>query len=267
MVIAEREASTLDEYQGTTWPQIKHRGYCYFPFQENPQIATQSSGILWANQTPENYLCIIQGDTGGTISHIIEQHQQSQFNLPIELSYEQISLLVGNYYPIRTLFQVLAPTESAFDTVSTKTPHAIIYDSHIERIMLNFLKSFAHEIFDSDISDYFTNALTKLALEYGIPVINVIRKIISNDIINHDMTNELLKALGRIEDSNTKEIRFNVLMNSLNNDSATIRDGAVSGLSFLDDKRSLSQLRVLYENETAPIFKRNIEVAIENLEM
>ncbi len=57
MVTAERGASTLDEYQVANLPQIEHRGYYYFPFQENPQIAAQSSGVLWPSAIPGDYLC------------------------------------------------------------------------------------------------------------------------------------------------------------------------------------------------------------------
>ena len=55
-------------------------------------------------------------------------------------------------------------------------------------------------------------------------------------------------------------------MGSIKNEAAIIRDGVVSGLSFLDNKRALPQLRMLFETETIPILKSNIKVAIRSLE-
>jgi hypothetical protein len=72
--------------------------------------------------------------------------------------------------------------------------------------------------------------------------------------------------LGRIEDEITKYERYELLIRSIVSESAIIRDGAVSGLSFLDDKRAIPQLRMLLESETAPILKNNIKVAIKCLE-
>lgn len=267
MFTTDLEASTLDKYQIPTLLQIEHRGYCYFPFQENPQISTQSSGIFWANQIPEKYLCIVEGDTCRTIPYITPYfNQNAPLILPVEPSYGQINLLAGTYYIIQTLIQEDYFDES-FDAVSTDKPQVIKVDSHIEQIILNLFKSYGHEEFDSDIAYYFTNDLEQSILDYGKPALIIIGNIISREILNHNLVNEILKALGRIEDTETNNIRFDLLIRLLKNVSATIRDGAVSGLSFLDDKRALPQLRILYELETAPILKGNIQVAIENLEL
>lgn len=267
MAIAEHEVSTLDEYQIATLPQIKHRGYCYFPFHQNPQIAAQSGSIFWASKNPEDYICIVNDEMGGIISFTAPYfNPNAPLTLPIVSPYNQINLLTNTCYIIQPLIHADSFAGS-FDTVPTNTLQLTKEDSHIERIMLNLFKSYGHEEFDSDIAYYFTNDLQELILEHGKPAITFIGNIINRETLNHNLINEILKALGRIEDTDTKNTRFELLTSYLTNVSSTIRDGVVSGLSFLDDNRALPQLRILYERETAPILKGNIKVAIENLEL
>ena len=113
----------------------------------------------------------------------------------------------------------------------------------------------------------FTNALDILIRANGKPVVRIINNLIKKTALGDDITSEILKALGRIEDENTKNERYELLIVSIKNESVIIRDGAVSGLSFLDDKRALPQLRMLFERETLPILRNNIKVAIRSLEI
>ena len=255
MVIAEPEASTLDKYQVAKLPQIEHRGYCYFPFQENPQIAAQSSGVLWPSEIHGKYLCSFnRGAESATLSP-----------LPDELIREQIMLLAGRFYTIQNRIQTHSYREVS-DIASTDTPQISVDNLQIEQSVLNIFDTYQHEEFDTDIAYDFTNALDILIRANGKPAVRIINNLIKKHILNNNIISETLKALGRIEDENTKYERYELLIGSIRNQSAIIRDGAVSGLSFLDDKRALPQLRMLFETETTPILKSNIKVAIRSLE-
>jgi hypothetical protein len=267
MVTTDLDAFTSDKYQVSTFPHIKHPGYCYIPLQVNPQIAPQFIGSFWGYENQENYLWIANDETGEITSYITPYfNQNAPFILHFGPYFNQVDLLAFNYDRIDTLLRAYYFDEP-FDAVSSDTLQSINIYSHVKQIMLNFFKSYLHEEFDSDIAYYFTNDLEKLVLTYGKPSIMVINNIIGRKTLNHNLINEILKALGRIEDTETKNIRFDILISLLKSVSPTIRDGAVSGLSFLDDNRALPQLRLLYERETAPILKGNIKVAIESLEL
>jgi len=262
MVIAEHEASTLDEYQVANLPQIEHHGYCYFPFQENPQIATQSSGIFLSSEVPGNYLFSFNIDAESATVFFASGFGQKALSF---LPGEQIMLLAGRYYTIQNRIQTHSYHE-VFDTVSTYTPQISASDLQIEQSAINIFDAYQHEEFDTDIAYEFTNALDILIRANGKPAVRIINDLINEQILNDDIISETLKALGRIEDENTKEERYQLLMGLIKDDSAIIRDGAVSGLSFLDDRRALAQLRILFETETVPILKNNIKVAIKGLE-
>ncbi|TET28975.1 MAG: hypothetical protein E3J70_08265 [Candidatus Heimdallarchaeota archaeon] len=266
MVIAEREASTFDEYQVASLPQITHRGYCHFPFQENPQIATQSRGIFGSSEIRGNFLCSFNQDSeSATVFSASGSGQKGLSFLPDEAICEQIMVLAGGFYTIQNRIQTHS-YHDVFDTVSTYTPQISAIDLQIERNAINIFDAYRHEEFDTDIAYEFTNALDGLIRVNGKPAVPIINDLIKKHILNDDVISETLKALGRIEDENTKYERYELLIGSIINESAIIRDGAVSGLSFLDDKRALPQLRMLVETETVPILKNNTKIAIISLE-
>jgi len=266
MVTTEREASTLDEYQVANLLQIEHRGYYYFSFEENPQIAAQSSGVLSASAMPGNYLCSVNRDTeSATVFVTPGFYGKADPFLPDESIDEQIVLFVGSFYTIQNRVQADSYHES-FDSVSTDTPQISADNLQIEQSVLNIFNTYEHQEFDTDTAYDFTNDLERLIRANGKPVIRIINYLINKHILDNALVSETLKALGRIEDENTKYERYELLIGSIKNESAIIRDGAVSGLSFLDDKRALPQLRMLFETETVPILKNNIEIAIKSLE-
>ncbi|MBA7473217.1 hypothetical protein ES707_08552 [subsurface metagenome] len=266
MVIAKHGASTIDEYQVASLPQIEHRGYYYFPFQENPQIVTQSGGIFLSNEIRGNYLCSFNRDAeSATVFFASGFGQKAVSFLPDELICEQIILLAGRFYTIQNRIQTHSYHE-VFDTDSTYTPQISASDLQIEQSTINIFDAYQHEDFDTDIAHEFTNALDRLIRANGKSAVRIINNLIRKQILDDDIISETLKALGRIEDQNTKYERYELLIGSIKNESAIIRDGAVSGLSFLDDNRALPQLRMLFETDTVPILKNNIKVAIKGLE-
>jgi len=255
LVTNEQGASTLHEYQVAILPQIEHRGYYYFPFQDNPPIATQFSGVFWPSEIPIKFLCRIDRRAEST----------AVSSLPYESIREQILSCFNSSYAIQERIQTHSYDE-LIDTSSTYTRQISSSDPQIEQSAINIFDAYQHEEFDTDIAYEFTNALDRLIRANGKPAVLTINSLIKKLVLDHDIVSETLKALGRIEDENTKDQRYQLLIGSIKNESALIRDGAVSGLSFLHDKRVLPQLRMLFETETVPILKNNIRVAIKGLE-
>ena len=266
MVTTEPETSTQDECQESIFPQIEHHGYCYFPLQENLEIAAQSSGTFWAPVIPVDYVYSVNREAQSATAFFTPNISQRAVRLlPDELICKQIMLLADRFYSTRFRTQIHSLHEF-LDAVSTYATQVSPSDLEIEQSAINIFDAYQHEEFDADIADEFTNTLDRLIRPNGKPAIFVIGNLIIKHVLDDDIISEILKALGRIEDENTKHERYELLMGSIRNESATIRDGAVSGLSFLDDKRALPQLRMLFETENAPILKNNIMVAIRGLE-
>lgn len=267
MVTTKLEASTFDKYQLATLPQMEHRGYCYFSLQENPQIATQSSGIFLPSEILGNYLCSVNRYAeSATVFFAYDFGQKAEPFLPDESIYEQIMLFSGRFYAIQARVQTHSYHE-VFDTASTYTAQISASELQTEQSVINIFDAYQHEEFDTDIAHDFTNALDRLIRAKGKPAVRIINKLIKKHVLDNDIIFETLKALGRIEDENTKYERYELLMGLIKNEAPIIRDGAISGLSFLDDNRALPQLRMLFESETIPILKNNIKVAIKGLEI
>ncbi len=266
MVTTEREASTLDEFRLAKFPEIQHLGYCYFPFQEDPQIATQSSAIIFESEIHGNYLFSFNRAAESATVFLASGFGQEPLSfLPDEPICEQLMLLASRLYTIRNRIQMHSYHE-VFDTVSTYTAQVSASDLKTEQSAINIFDSYQYEEFDSDIAYDFTKALDGLIQVNGKPTIRIINNLIRKHDINDDMISETLKGLGRIEDDNTKDERYEFIIRFIINESSVIRDGAVRGLSYLDDKRALPQLRMLFEFEPTPILKSNIKVAIKGLE-
>ncbi len=258
MVNTEVEASTFNEYQVSKFTQVAHQGYCYFPFQRHPEIASKSFGVFWSTAIPINYLYSLNREPESATAVFTSNIGQIVLTSSTEESIcEQIILPI-----IQQTFYY----HNIFDIVSTDTTQISSSDPKIEQSVINLFDAYQHEDFDTDIAFEFTDALNGLIRANGKPVVNIINNLIKKLDLNKHIISETLKSLGRIEDENTEEERYQLLMCLITDDSVIIRDGAVSGLSFLDDRRALPQLRMLLETETIPILKNNIKVAIKGLE-
>ena len=263
MVTAEYEASTLDDYQGAILPQIEHRGYCYFPVQENPEIAALSGGIFWSGL---NYVYPVVREAESATGFFASGSGQKALSiLPDELICEPIVLVAGGFYTMLTNVP-FASYHDVFDVASTYTRQLPASELQLEQSVLNIFNGYQYEEFDMDVAFDFSSALDRLIQVNGRPAVFIINSLIKKHALNNIMISETLRALGRIEDENTKNERYELLIGSIKSSSAIIRDAAVSGLSFLDDKRALPQLHILFETETVPTLKNNIRVAIKGLE-
>lgn len=267
MVINELEASTFDKYQVAILPQTEHCGYCSLSFHDNLQIIAQSSSIFGPSEIPENILFLENRDAeSATVFFASGFDQKVEPFLPDESIYEQIMVFAGRFYTRQARIQTHSYHE-VLDTVSTYTTQISASELQTEQSVINIFDAYQHEEFDTDIAYDFTNALDILIRANGKPAVRIINNLIKRHVLDNDIISEILKALGRIEDENTKYERYELLIGLIKNEAAIIRDGAVSGLSFLDDKRALPQLRMLFESESIPILKNNIKVAIKGLEM
>ena len=218
MITTELEASTFNEYQVANLPQIEHRGYCYFPFQENPQIATQSSVIFLPSEILGNYLCSVNRDAeSATVFFASSFGQKALSLLPYESISEQIMLFAGRFYTIQDRIQTHSSHE-VFDTVSTYTPQISASDLQIEQSAINIFDTYQHEEFDTDIAYDFTNTLDRLIRANGKPAVRIINNLIKKYVLDNDMISETLKAVGRIEDENTKDERYELIMRFIKNE-------------------------------------------------
>lgn len=262
MLAIEPKVSTADEFQLPRLTQIWHPGYCYFIVQEDPQIATQYIGL-----SPDETLmnCWSSFDIRQTPAVFLTYHfgtQESWFQLNQPISEK----IFQTFYTTTRHTQIDRYHETS-ETLSTYVFPTLSSDLQTEQSAINLFDAYRHAEFDTDIASEFTSDLDIFIQTNGSAAIRIIDRLINKQVFGENIISETLKALGRIENQDTKERRYQFLMQFIKHHSAIIRDGAVSGLSFLDDDRALPQLYMLFETETVPILKNNIQVAIRGFEL
>ena len=139
-------------------------------------------------------------------------------------------------------------------------------DNSMEILWRNLLNSLNNDDIQADLAFYLTEGIDNLVAKYGKAILSVIEKKIDRREMNDAIASETLQALGRIEDDITKMNRFDLLARALKNKIPLIRDGAVIGLAFLDDKKAIPILKSMLGIEPIPTLKENIRIAIEDFE-
>ncbi|MFC1981340.1 HEAT repeat domain-containing protein, partial [Chloroflexota bacterium] len=109
-------------------------------------------------------------------------------------------------------------------------------------------------------------AFEELINRHGRPIIRALRVLINRQELNNSLIYEGLVSIGRLQNSNTESDRFELLVGLLDHHAPIVRDGAIMGLSFMDNKKAIPYLRKTLTKETVRALRENIEVAISDLE-
>ena len=124
----------------------------------------------------------------------------------------------------------------------------------------------SEENFEDGIESEFSKSLINFIKDFKDNAIISIKDLINEDKINHEVVSETLRWFGLIEHAYTYESRLSVLEECLFNPSLYIRDGALLGISFLDNPSALPYLREAFRLEKCSELKNEIKVIIEQLE-
>ena len=122
------------------------------------------------------------------------------------------------------------------------------------------------EHFEDGMDNDFSRGLTSLVETHGEPAIDELADFVSSGQMNGELAAEALVCLGRIEDPYTFLKRRSLLEASLFSPSHFIRDGALVGLSYLDDPHAISHLRLAIERETNTELRRYMQQLLRELE-
>jgi hypothetical protein len=266
LITIERETSTLEIDKTIDLFSLKYPGYCCIPVQENAFFTVQSGGVDWSNEIWKNCLYLLNIEaSSGTVFALPEFGKKTFSLFPDKLLAERFAIASGRFYAVNHTIRKY-PYWEGFMTPSTVDPREVKSDLETNISTISVLDAYQCEEFDTDVSYDFTNAINRLIQSKGKRLFHAIDQLLNTRSVSEDMVFEILRAFGRIDDENTKEARYEFIIRFLKNESPIIRDGAITGLSFLDDKRALLQLRMLFEKESIPTLKNNIKVAIKGLE-
>ncbi len=120
--------------------------------------------------------------------------------------------------------------------------------------------------FEDGFESQFSRDLISFMTEEGNEAVITIEHLITHQRVNPQVGSEALRWIGRIRDSGTRVARLRLLENCLTNSSAVIRDGAILGLSYLDDPISAKSIRSVIQKESHSELREDMRQVLEQLE-
>lgn len=120
-------------------------------------------------------------------------------------------------------------------------------------------------IFEDGIENDFSRKIFQFIKYIGIEFIFIINDYLSQKNKNINISYEILKIIGRSEDKQTKGIRRWLLEKNLNQKDYLIKDGAIIGLSYIDDPKSIPIIKNQISHEHNPAIIEDLKDLLEQL--
>lgn len=124
----------------------------------------------------------------------------------------------------------------------------------------------AEESFIDGMQSTFSAQLIASIQKHGDAAMNQIILMVEDDEIAPEVLAETLRWFGHMENGPGYSRRRWLLEQCLTAPNVTVRDGAILGLSFLEDPRSIPALERAYQHEEHDILRVDIRQVIEDLE-
>lgn len=122
------------------------------------------------------------------------------------------------------------------------------------------------EIFEDGMESSFSHQLISFLKKYGNDALEAITCLIVYERVDPEVASEALRCLGRIDHRESYGYRRWLLERSLGLSSTRVKDGAVLGISFMDDKHATPYLKSAIQEEKCSELKADMETVLEQLE-
>lgn len=123
------------------------------------------------------------------------------------------------------------------------------------------------EIFEDGMESEFSRNLSGFILSFGQPSMEAIIDLYLSNSVNTEVASEALRILGRLRHRVTYRERLWLLERSLlYSPFARVRDGALLGLSFLNDRLAIPPLKSAIEKESVLELRHDMERVLTQLE-
>ena len=122
------------------------------------------------------------------------------------------------------------------------------------------------EDFEDGMESQFEKALRLLILTYGGQALSIALPLILYKSCSQEVAAQALRCIGSIDHIPTLNFRLWMLARCLSNPSAIIRDGALIGISFTNDKFFLPYLEKALTAETHKGLRKDLEKRIKRIE-
>lgn len=148
-------------------------------------------------------------------------------------------------------------------------PRVKVYSAEEEqrlRIEIENMFEYAKdEVFEDGMESAFSLHLLRLLNEHGEFAMNHIVFLIEEEMVSSEVLSETLRWFGLMEDGPAYAHRRWLLQRCLKSSSVIVRDGAILGLSFLEDPRSIPILEQAYYSEIHESLRADILQVLNDL--
>jgi hypothetical protein len=148
-------------------------------------------------------------------------------------------------------------TTDTFKLEETMNPENELY------VLFRSAESLTFE--DGKLNPFYTG-IDRLVMKFGEEALNIIQGIISLSTFNAEIICATLRCLGTIDDEITHDLRLSILLESLNNKAAKIRDSASLGLVTLKDSKALPALIAARNKEKVKELRKSYDKIIVYLQ-
>lgn len=132
--------------------------------------------------------------------------------------------------------------------------------------MIQTFNKYRYDDFESGMNNEIRNDLIGFISQDAKSSLIVLRNIIIEESLNDLILNEILIQIGRINDDELKQERLKLLERFLFHNSITVRDGALIGISYINDKRAIPSLQTAFVCESNEYLKKDILCLMEELD-
>jgi hypothetical protein len=154
--------------------------------------------------------------------------------------------------------------ESLFETWTSSSAHNEPPPVVVETARL-LLSSVTEDDFEDDAETDYPERLTIFVRQYGDLAVDALRDVLMNSKLEPIVAAETLKSLARIHDFSTHWQRRRLLEFFLKADSRYVRDGAILGLSIMNDPAAIRSLERAWETESISRLRERTEQVVEKL--
>jgi len=112
----------------------------------------------------------------------------------------------------------------------------------------------------------FSRGIRHFINRFGSKALDEIAMLIINEIAEPEVAEEALRWIGLLDEPATRKYRLWLLCRALRSSSVRVRDGALLGISFMDDPAAADELRGAFDREAISELRYEMGRVLEQLE-
>ncbi len=143
----------------------------------------------------------------------------------------------------------------------------MISNNHLDfnQYIATLFSSAKEEVFQDGMESDFSRNLVEFIICFDSAAVAALADYMMDKEVNLEVVSEALRWLGQIKDFKTQHDRLWLLEHSLDSESAVVRDGAIVGLSAMDDPEAIPYLKKRLDQETNRLLRKDIQQLLEQL--